>query len=356
MYEIDDTPLPTPPLPGQVVLATDADDAIERLGIDLVQHAENCVRRFGDFHVALSGGVHPRKLYRRLMYAPEFRWIPWRRTHLWFTSERCTGLDDAASTFRAINDFIGDHSDLPPEQFHPIFAASPTAAMDYERRLREHLGWRERGQDRLDYVLLTVDAAGATAGLPAGIDPGSLESDGRLVVRTNARGEVAQELSPPDAVDPAVTDGGHIGAVDGTGLANDDGEADAANGDASGHVTMLPSIINAARFVAVLAAGPEPADGLALAADGAPAAASASAPIPAPSPAIAAPIRAIRPVSGELTWYVDPPACRQILSPEELAMLAPEPSMSTFDRLGESKNERRLPPLGGDATDAANAT
>lgn len=286
MYEIDDTPLPVPPLPGQVVLTADADEAIERLGIDLVQHAGNCVRKFGDFHVALSGGEHPRKLYRRLMYAPEFRWIPWRRTHLWFTSERCTGLDDEASTFRSINDFIGDHSDLPPEQFHPIFAAAPTAADDYERRLREHLGWRERGQDRLDFVLLTVDAHGGTAGLPGRTGAEPVNDDGRLVVRS-PRG---------------------------------------ADADGPDHITMLPSIINSARFVAVLAAGPEPADGLAIAAAGA---AGDTAAASAPD----APIRQIRPVRGELTWYVDPSACRRILTEDELSVLTPQPAISTADRL-----------------------
>ncbi len=254
MYGLEDAPLPPPPLPGEVVMAADADEAIERVATDLVEHATNCVRKFGDFHLALCGGREPGRLYRRLMYAPEFRWIPWRRTHLWFVSERAVDLDDPASTFRVVNDFIGDHADIPPEQFHPIFAASPTAAEDYEARLLEHLSWREKGQDRLDFVLLTVDADGGTAGLSARTDADRLE--GRLVGRTEAT----------------------------------DGPA----------VSMLPPLLNAARFVAVLAAGPEHAPGLVRAVDedGDPG---------------DAPIRAIRPQAGELTWYVDPLSCRDIM-------------------------------------------
>lgn len=247
-------------------MTADADEAIERLAIDLLEHAMNCVRKFGDFHLALSGGREPGRLYRRLMFAPEFRWIPWRRTHLWFVSERAVELDHPDSTFRAVNDFIGDHADIPPEQFHPIFAASPTAAEDYEARIREHLGWREKGQDRLDFALLTVDAAGGTAGLTPGIpviaplaaEPGGEDEDAgeRLVARTDG--------------------------PDGRG------------------VSMLPSILNAARFVAVLAAGPQIAPGLAR--------------VIAPDiDDHDAPIRAIRPRGGELKWYVDPLSCRDIL-------------------------------------------
>lgn len=288
MYDIEEASVPTPPLPGEVVVAADADEAIERLATDLVQHAENCVREFGDFHIALSGGEWPGRLYRRLMLAPEYRWIPWRRTHLWFVSEQPVPLDHDDSTFRVVNDFIGDHADIPPEQVHPIFAGAETAPEDYEQKLREQLAWREKGQDRLDFVLLTVGADGSTAGLPAGVErPGG---DGRLVARMR--------------------------------------QADAAS-EIDGPVSMLPGLINAARFVAVLAVGPEPADGLVQAVvepepeveappaevTDAPASGAAgdSAPERASGAASVAPIRDIQPHEGELTWYVDTDACARIL-------------------------------------------
>lgn len=267
MYELEDAPLPPPPLPGQVVMAADPDEAIERLATDLVEHANNCVRAFGDFHLALSGGTEPGRLYRRLMFAPEFRWIPWRRTHLWFVAERMVPLDDPGSTFRVVNDFIGDHADIPPEQFHPIFAGSPTAAEDYEVRLREHLGWREKGQDRLDFVLLTVDEEGGTAGLAP---------HARHVPPAMAAVADAPDTPPAERF-----------------VARTEGPAGTT-------VSMLPPLLNAARFVAVLAAGPSLAGGLVRAVD------------PDADP-VAAPIRAIRPTAGELTWYVDPLACRDIM-------------------------------------------
>ncbi len=267
MYEIEDDAVPPPPLPGQVVMSADADEAIEQLGLDLVEQAGECVRNFGDFHLALSGGDLPGRLYRRLMYAPEFRWIPWRRTHLWFTSERPVGLEDPRSNFRLVDEFIGDHADLPPEQMHPILAESPTAAEDYEARLRERLSWRDPGERRLDFVLLTVDPTGGVAGLTE-----------------HAR------ILPPVAGSPPPDDGRRLVAR------LDDAEDPVGCG-----VSMLPELINDARFVAILAAGPDAAGGLAAAAVG------------PGRPDIVASVRSIRPRDGELRWYVDPVACRHIL-------------------------------------------
>ena len=50
-------PRPNPPrLPGEVIQRPSADDALDSLAADLVLHASACVRNFGDFHLALSGG------------------------------------------------------------------------------------------------------------------------------------------------------------------------------------------------------------------------------------------------------------------------------------------------------------
>ena len=116
-----------PPLPGEVVVAHTVDELIDKLAAELVIHAENCVRQFGDFHLALSGGPDPVPLYERLMYDPNYRRLPWRRTHLWIVDERCVPFDDKRSNFRVISEIIVDHADIPHEQVHPIFATSPTA-------------------------------------------------------------------------------------------------------------------------------------------------------------------------------------------------------------------------------------
>jgi 6-phosphogluconolactonase len=243
----------TPSLTGEVVALATADELIDRLAADLIIHAENCVREFGDFHLALSGGSTPQPLYERLMYDPNCRRLPWRRTHLWMVDERCVPFDDADSNFRHIDETIVDHADIPREQVHPMFATSPTADSDYEQSLRDTLGWRERGQDRLDFVLLGMGPDGHTASLFPHTPP--LHEQKRLVVFN----EYAK-------VKP------------------------------SRRVTMTYSMINAARFVCVLITGSTKAGMIARVATGR-------------ESFEEIPILGVRPLNGELRWYLDGEAC-----------------------------------------------
>ena len=252
-YELGGPRIAAPPLPGEVIAMETVDELIDRLAADLVIHSENCVREFGDFHLALSGGTTPQPLYERLMYDPNCRRLPWRRTHLWLVDERCVPFDDAASNFRAIDETIVDHSDIPREQVHPIFALSERADEQYEAELRESLAWREKGQDRLDYVLLGMGADGHTASLFPHTEP--LRERQRLV-RFN--------------VAPGATPGKRV--------------------------TMTYPLINSARFVVVMVTGRAKAATLQRVVD-------------AGLGADELPIKGVEPSSGELRWYVDAEAC-----------------------------------------------
>jgi 6-phosphogluconolactonase/glucosamine-6-phosphate isomerase/deaminase len=152
-----------------------------------------------------------------------------------------------------VGELIGDHADIPAEQFHTIRAESETAAVDYDRQLRETLAWREKGQDRLDYALLTMDAEGGTAGMRPGDRAGGDES---ALVRAYRR---------PD--DPAPD-----------------------------RVALALPFLNATRFIAVLVTGAPLAGAVRrLAGDG--------------CAAGDMPIAGLAPINGELTWYLDGPAC-----------------------------------------------
>lgn len=251
-------PLPAKPaLPGSVVVRPTPDEVIDSIAADVFVQANACVRAFGDFHLALSGGSTPEPLYQRLMYDPGYRSLPWKRTHLWIVDERRVPFEDERSNFTMIRETIVDHSDIPPEQVHPIFAMSPTADTDYEAQLREHLGWRDKGHDRLDCVVLGMGADGHTASLfprsPA------LEAKDRLVVMNNG-----PAVTPPD------------------------------------RVTMTLSFLNASRFVGVLVMGEHKRATIARVA--------ASATV-RPLPVHDLPILGIRPLAGELRWYLDRGAC-----------------------------------------------
>jgi len=264
--------LDVPALPGETVVAPDLDRLIDLLAADLTIHAIACARTFGDFHIALSGDHTAVKLYERLMYDPNCRAIPWRKTHLWIVADGIASTDSISpngdahrdahrdaqgasqGAFAAIKETIVDHSDIPREQVHPITINSRDPAGDYERALREALGWREKGQDRLDFVLLGIGDDGSTAGLT----PGS------AVVMERQR---------------------LVAAI--------------SHDEAQRQVTMTPPILNAARFVAVLAVGDGKAEAIQRIASG-----SAS-----PSDL---PIAAIQPIGGQLRWYLDEAACGEI--------------------------------------------
>jgi 6-phosphogluconolactonase len=242
-----------PPLHGSVVVRPSADELVDAVAADLIFQSKACVRTFGDFHLAVSGGSTPEPLYRRLMYDPNYRDLPWQRTHLWIVDERRVPFEDDLSNFKMIRETLVDHSGIPREQVHPIRATLPEADTAYESELREQLGWREKGHDRLDFVILGMGADGHTASLfphsPA------LSAQGRLVV-INA----GPTVTPPD------------------------------------RVTMTFELINASRFVGIMVTGEKKRPAIARVA----AATDTVEDIP---------VLGVRPVGGELRWYLDAAAC-----------------------------------------------
>ncbi len=242
-----------PKLSGHVVVRESADDVIDAMAADLLFQAHACVRAFGDFHLALSGGSTPEPLYRRLMLDPLYRNLPWKRTHLWIVDERRVPFDDERSNFRMIKEVLADHSDIPHDQVHPMRAMDASVDRDYERELREHLGWREKGHDRLDFVVLGMGADGHTASLfPRSA---ALGAESRLVVINAGAG-----VTPPD------------------------------------RVTMTYGLLNASRFLGVLVTGEKKRETIARVE----ARAAGREELP---------ILGIAPLAGELRWYLDRAAC-----------------------------------------------
>lgn len=250
---VPESPIVPPRLPGSVITADTAERLHEKLAADLVAHALSCVGTFGDFHLALSGGSTPMPLYTRLMTDPNYRVFPWRRTHLWIVDERRVPFEDELSNFRHIHEIIVEHSDIPAPQVHPILAMEPDAPAMYERALRESLGWRERGHDRLDYVLLGMGDNGHTASLFP--ETGILDERERWVGICEG-----PTVTPPP------------------------------------RVTMTYPFLNAARFISVLVVGANKAAMIARVAGGT-------------DDYHALPIKGIRPHAGELRWYLDRSAC-----------------------------------------------
>lgn len=147
-----------PRLPGRVVLRDSLDLSIDALLADIYIHATNCVRAFGDFHLAISASPETEPLLMRLMYEPGYRDFPWKRTRLWMVDELDVPLDDPRRRSTRLEETLVACSGIPQNQFHVLDPASGWTT--YEKTLKEHLGWREKGQDRIDCILLALDENG----------------------------------------------------------------------------------------------------------------------------------------------------------------------------------------------------
>ncbi|MHC4975025.1 MAG: 6-phosphogluconolactonase [Planctomycetota bacterium] len=153
IYALDTRPR-TPKLPGHVNHQPNRDAALDALTHDLASHAVECVRQFGDFHIALPGGEEFDQFYLRLLIDPSMRIIAWERTHVWIHQEERDGIHEPTSAFAQIREHIVEHTDIPMTQVHAMHTSEPDAPALFTTELREVLGWRPKGHDRLDYVLV----------------------------------------------------------------------------------------------------------------------------------------------------------------------------------------------------------
>jgi 6-phosphogluconolactonase len=161
-----------------------------RAGAQVVaEAARESINSRGIFHLVLSGGKTPLKLYQMLARAPLAEAVPWRQTHLYWGDERLVSLDHADSNYAGAHNAMISHVDIPDENVHPVpvDASTPAAAaMEYERTIKEAFP----GDPRFDLVLLGIGADGHTASLFP--DHAALEEQNRWVL----------EVSSPQAIPP----------------------------------------------------------------------------------------------------------------------------------------------------------
>lgn len=240
---------------------------IERNGDEFAVHvatfvehaAQLAIHRRGRFTVALSGGSTPRDAYARLAESGRQNPIDWKRSFVFFCDERFVPYSDPDSNFGMVQRAILEPASVPVDQVFPIstsFATAAESAQDYEARLMKFFDTHDKSvPPRIDLVVLGVGEDGHTASL----FPGS------------AAVEVADRwaaATPPGMLPPKVD-----------------------------RVTLTLPVINAAREVLFLAAGPQKAQVVHDLIDGC----TARSDLPAAR---------VLPVDGHVTWIVDRDAAR----------------------------------------------
>lgn len=179
--ELERDPQP-PPLRDTVAFESSTEDALASLAQDLTLQATACVREFGSYHLAVSGGTQLNmleRLCRELMTDPAYRSLPWRDTHVWTIDEAPLAHNHPGSVYGLLRDMLVGHSGIPREHVHGVSAFRPAADNEYERTLQRALGDRPAGHDRLDMAVLALNADG----LAGRLDPEHVARSDRLVVR-----------------------------------------------------------------------------------------------------------------------------------------------------------------------------
>lgn len=149
-----------------------ARDIASRAALLLEALCAEAVQKRGSFTLALSGGKTPDMLFS-LLAEPEWRRrINWPATHVFWGDERCVPPDDNASNYKRARDLL--LSKVMPATVCRIKGElrPRAAARDYEKRLRRHSplftpedAGAMRALPRFDCILLGMGKDGHTASI-----------------------------------------------------------------------------------------------------------------------------------------------------------------------------------------------
>jgi 6-phosphogluconolactonase len=211
-----------------------------------VQVAAESILARGVFRVALAGGTTPERAHRRLASEPRRAAVDWARVDVFFGDERCVAAGSPERNDLAARASLLDHVPVPPRNVHPIEAEAPDGAERYEALILREFETAPGEIPRFDLIFLGLGPDGHTASLFPG-HPALAEAE-RIVIRIDG-----SPKPPPE------------------------------------RITFTLPLLNAARTVAFLAAGPDKRGACTRARQGDP----------------SVPAGRVRPGEGRLLWLID---------------------------------------------------
>jgi 6-phosphogluconolactonase len=165
----------------EIIICQDIDELNRKAAEQFIGLSNQAIQRSGQFAVALSGGSTPRTIYSLLASADYKERIDWSRVHLFWGDERCVPQDHPESNFRMARESLLSKVQVPSENIHRMMGEiePQQAATEYEEHLRQFFHLPHDGVPRFDLIFLGLGEDGHTASL----FPGSpaLDEQNRLV-------------------------------------------------------------------------------------------------------------------------------------------------------------------------------
>jgi 6-phosphogluconolactonase len=139
------------------------DETIHQLAHKIYQASTSTEKTY--FHLAISGGSTPLKLFKYLGEAYASR-IPWHKFKLFWVDERCVPPDHEESNYGNASQNLLSHVNIPENQVYRIKGENKPKdeSKRYGNVLSENLPSLE-GYPRLDFVILGMGSDGHTASI-----------------------------------------------------------------------------------------------------------------------------------------------------------------------------------------------
>ena len=151
------------PVSASILVCKDEEAVAREAAEQFACAAVRCVAQCGKFHVAIPGGWSPRGMFKMLA-TPQFAsLVPWDKTQIFFTDERCVPPDDDESNYKLAADLLLSKVPVPRSNVHRFLAelAPDEAAERYDQELRRVMG----DAPRFDLVVLGMGRDTHTASL-----------------------------------------------------------------------------------------------------------------------------------------------------------------------------------------------
>jgi len=135
-----------------------------------LERALESVQERGRFVAALSGGSTPKGLFQQLAEEPYRSLVPWSKTFLFWVDERHVPFTDETSNFRMTKEYLLSRVPLPEENITPGTEPKRSvqdAAIWLEHRLHQFFGPGK--PPAFDYCLMGMGDDGHTASLFPGM-------------------------------------------------------------------------------------------------------------------------------------------------------------------------------------------